>query len=294
MQRVPVKIVIDSGLDPDLPLPLGISAAPTVTLKMSDAKPRARPEAAWKPAHNPWPIAVVVTLAAFMEILDTTIVNVALPHIAGSLSSSNDEATWALTSYLVANGIVLTISGWLGALFGRKRYFLICIAMFTVCSFLCGIAQQPASSSSSGWCRASSAAACSRTSSRSSSTLSAGKARRGVRRHRDRHHRRARAGADARRLITDTSNWRWIFFLNIPVGMIASFLVSILVEDPPWVKNRRSRGIDFIGLGFITLGLGCLQIMMDRGEDEDWFGFRLYPDDGALAFLGIIGASSGS
>jgi DHA2 family multidrug resistance protein len=98
------------------------------------------PAAAWKPAYNPWLIAVSVTLAAFMEILDTTIVNVALPHIAGSLSASNDEATWALTSYLVANGIVLTISGWLSDVFGRKRYFIICIAMFTVCSFLCGSA----------------------------------------------------------------------------------------------------------------------------------------------------------
>src|ERR1700721_1741452 len=98
------------------------------------------PAAAWKPAYNPWLIAVVVTSAAFMEILDTTIVNVALPHIAGTLSSSNDEATWALTSYLVANGIVLTISGWLSDVFGRKRYFIICILMFTVCSFLCGSA----------------------------------------------------------------------------------------------------------------------------------------------------------
>ena len=114
VQRVPVKIVIDSGLDPNIPLPLGISVVPTVT---SDERGRrhggARPDAAWKPAYNPWLIAVAVTLAAFMEILDTTIVNVALPHIAGSLSSSSDEATWALTSYLVANGIVLTISGWL-------------------------------------------------------------------------------------------------------------------------------------------------------------------------------------
>src|SRR6201997_441595 len=97
-------------------------------------------EVPWKPKHNPWAIAVVVTFAAFMEILDTTVVNVALPHIAGSLSVSNDDATWALTSYLVANGIVLTISGWLGDMLGRKRYFIICIAMFTVCSFLCGIA----------------------------------------------------------------------------------------------------------------------------------------------------------
>lgn len=93
----------------------------------------------WKPKHNPWLIAVIVTVAAFMEILDTTIVNVALPHIAGSLSSTYDDATWTLTSYLVANGIVLTISGWLGKLFGRKRYFLICIAMFSLSSFLCGV-----------------------------------------------------------------------------------------------------------------------------------------------------------
>ncbi|MGO8834932.1 MAG: MFS transporter, partial [Roseiarcus sp.] len=96
--------------------------------------------AGWKPRFNPWLIALSVTLAAFMEILDTTIVNVALPHIAGTMSASNDEATWTLTSYLVANGIVLTISGWLSDLLGRKRYFLICLAMFTVCSFLCGIA----------------------------------------------------------------------------------------------------------------------------------------------------------
>ena len=93
---------------------------------------------AWKPKSNPWLIAIVVTVAAFMEVLDTTIVNVSLPHIAGSLSSSYDDATWALTSYLVANGIVLTISGWLSDVLGRKRYFMICIGMFTVCSFLCG------------------------------------------------------------------------------------------------------------------------------------------------------------
>src|SRR6202044_373697 len=103
---------------------------------MSDA----RAEEQWKPEYNPWLIAVIVTSAAFMEILDTTIVNVALPHIAGSLSSSNDEATWALTSYLVSNSIVLPISAFFGRVLGRKRYFVICIAAFTVCSFLCGIA----------------------------------------------------------------------------------------------------------------------------------------------------------
>ena len=110
---------------------------------MTDAAVAEIPHAPWKPKANPWLIAVAVTLATFMEVLDTTIVNVALPHIAGSMSASADEATWALTSYLVANGIVLTISGWLGDLLGRKRYFLICIAMFTVCSFLCGVGDQP-------------------------------------------------------------------------------------------------------------------------------------------------------
>src|ERR1700689_3671559 len=104
------------------------------------AAPGVDADAAWKPRYNPWVIAVTVTIAAFMEVLDTTIVNVALPHIAGSLSSSSDEAAWALTSYLVANGIVLTISGWLSAVLGRKRYFLICIAMFTACALLCGMA----------------------------------------------------------------------------------------------------------------------------------------------------------
>ena len=155
VQRVPVKIVIDSGLDPNLPLPLGLSVVPTVHCE--PLRPRAGDLAGkaavrmsggiaatgamrWRPSGSVWLIAGVATLAPFMEILDTTIVNVSLPHIAGTLSASNDDATWTLTSYLVANGIVVPIAGWLGRLIGRKRYFLICIAMFTVCSFLCGIA----------------------------------------------------------------------------------------------------------------------------------------------------------
>jgi DHA2 family multidrug resistance protein len=250
-----------------------------------------RPEAAWKPAYNPWLVAVVVTLAAFMEILDTTIVNVALPHIAGSLSSSNDEATWALTSYLVANGIVLTISGWLSDLFGRKRYFIICIAMFTVCSFLCGTA--------------------------SSLTqliiyrLAQGFFGGGLQPNQQSiildnfpPERRGAAfgvtaiativapvlGPTLGGYITDQTSWRWIFFINIPVGVLAVFLVSVLVEDPPWVKSRRSRGIDYIGLSLITLGLGSLQIMMDRGEDDGWFESGFIWLMALIAFLGILGA----
>ncbi len=251
-------------------------------------------DAEWRPRANPWLIAVVVTLAAFMEILDTTIVNVSLPHIAGSVSVSYDEATWTLTSYLVANGIVLTISGWLGRLLGRKRYFLICIAMFTVSSFLCGAATslgelivfrlmqgffggglQP---------------------NQQSIILDTFEpAQRG----------RAFAvvavavifapviGPTLGGWITDNYTWRWIFFVNIPVGAFTFFAVARLVEDPPWVKRERSTlaDVDYAGLVLITLGLGCLQIMLDRGEELDWFGsaqIRAYALGGAVGIIGAI------
>jgi MFS transporter, DHA2 family, multidrug resistance protein len=229
-------------------------------------------------------------MAAFMEILDTTIVNVALPHIAGSLSSSSDEATWALTSYLVANGIVLTISGWLGNLLGRKRYFLICIAMFTVCSFLCG------TSSSLGELIV--------------FRLMQGFFGGGLQPNQQSiildyfppEKRGAAFGVTAIAIIvapilgptlggiiTDSVSWRWIFYINVPVGILAVFLVSLLLEDPPWARAR-PRGTDFIGLGFIIVGLGCLQVMLDRGEDEDWFGSSFIMIMAMLAAAGIIGA----
>lgn len=257
---------------------------------MSDIRAGA-PAERWKPKHNPWLIAVVVTLAAFMEILDTTIVNVALPHIAGSLSSSADEATWALTSYLVANGIVLTISGWLGDVLGRKRYFVICIALFTVCSFLCGISQslgqlivfrmmqgffggglQPNQQSIilDTFPPEKRSAAFGVT---AIATIVA-----------------PVLGPTLGGYITDQATWRWIFFVNVPVGMIAVFLVSVLVEDPPWEKNKRARGIDYIGLSLITLGLGSLQIMLDRGEDDAWFESNFICLMALLAFLGVLGA----
>jgi len=244
----------------------------------------------WKPRSNPWLIAVVVTLAAFMEILDTTIVNVALPHIAGSLSVSSDDATWALTSYLVANGIVLTISGWLGSVFGRKLYFLICIALFTVFSLLCGMAQslpelivfrllqgffggglQPNQQAivldSCEPQKRGAAFAITAIATVVAPVL----------------------GPVLGGYITDHASWRWIFFINIPVGALALFAVGVLVEDPPWaVKQRRS--IDYIGLGLITLGLGSLQVVMDRGEDEGWFGSPFIVQLAIVAGLGLAGA----
>jgi MFS transporter, DHA2 family, multidrug resistance protein len=244
----------------------------------------------WAPRHNSWAVAIVVTLAAFMEILDTTIVNVSLPHIAGSLSSSYDEATWALTSYLVANGIVLTISGWLGSLLGRKRYFLICLAMFTVCSFLCGIATslpqlivfrlmqgffggglQPNQQSIilDYFPPAKRTAAFGLT---AIATIVG-----------------PVLGPTLGGLITDSASWRWIFFVNVPVGILAVILVYILVQDPPWVK-REARQIDGIGLGLIALGLGCLEVMMDRGEDADWFNSSFIVIMAMLTVLGLVGA----
>jgi MFS transporter, DHA2 family, multidrug resistance protein len=247
-------------------------------------------DVAWKPRGNPWIIAVVVTLAAFMEILDTTIVNVALPHIAGSLSSSPDDATWTLTSYLVANGIVLTISGWLGTVIGRKRYFLICIAMFTVCSLLCGLAQslpqlivfrllqgffggglQPNQQGIvlDSFEPRKRGAAFAITSIATVVAPVLGPVLGGV--------------------ITDNASWRWIFFINIPVGIFACFAVNALVDDPPWAVKRK-RSIDYIGLALITLGLGCLQVMMDRGEDEGWFQSPFIIHMAILAVAGLVGA----
>jgi DHA2 family multidrug resistance protein len=245
----------------------------------------------WKPKANPWAIVIVVTLAAFMEILDTTIVNVSLPNIAGTLSASYDESTWALTSYLLANGIVLTVSGWLSSLLGRKRYFIICVFMFTVCSFLCGSAtsltqlvifrllqgffgggMQP---------------------SQQSIILDTFPP-----------HRRAAAfgvtaiativapvlGPTLGGFITDTYSWRWVFFINIPVGAVAVLLIWMLVEDPPWLPRSTFADIDYVGLSLITLGLGALQLTLDRGQNEDWLASPFIRTTAVLAIIGIVGA----
>jgi DHA2 family multidrug resistance protein len=247
--------------------------------------------AEWKPRTNRWVLALVVTFAAFMEVLDTTIVNVSLPHIAGTMSASYDEASWTLTSYLVANGIVLTISGWLGRVLGRKRYFLICIGMFVVCSFLCGIANNLA-------------------------MLILGRLAQGffggglqptqqaiiVDIFEPAERGRAFAltaiamvvapviGPTVGGWITDNYSWRWIFLINIPVGALTFFAVTYLLEDPPWARRKPSAGFDVVGLSLITIGLGSLEIMVDRGEEEDWFGSNFIRTMGALALFGIAGA----
>lgn len=247
--------------------------------------------AAWKPRSNPWLIAIIVTIAAFMEVLDTTIVNVALPHIAGSLSSSSDEATWALTSYLVANGIVLTISGWLSDLFGRKRYFLICISMFTFTSFLCGIAGslpqliifRLAQGFFGGGLQPTQQAIILDTFPPEKRGAAFGVAAIAI-------VVAPVLGPTLGGYITDQVSWRWIFFLNVPIGIVAVLFVSVLLEDPPWVADVKPRRVDYIGLGLIIIGLGCLQIMLDRGEDAGWFDSNFIKLMALLAFVGIFSA----
>jgi DHA2 family multidrug resistance protein len=245
----------------------------------------------WKPRANPWLIAVVVTLAAFMEVLDTTIVNVSLPYIAGDLASSYDDSTWTLTSYLAANGIVLTVSGYLARVLGRKLYFMICISMFTVCSFLCGIAtnlpeliifrllqgffggglqpnQQSIILDTFPPARRGAAFGLTALATVVAPVL----------------------GPTIGGYLTFDYSWRWVFFLNVPIGLFATFMVATLVEDPPWAKRQKNPGLDFVGLSLITLGLGCLEVMMDRGEDDDWFGSPFIRLMATIAVLGILGA----
>jgi len=230
----------------------------------------------WKPKHNPWIIALTVTLATFMEVLDSSIANVALPHIAGSLAASQDESTWVLTSYLVSNAIVLPISAWLASTFGRKRFYMTCVAIFTVSSFLCGLAPSLGvlilfrilQGFGGGGLAPSEQAILADTFPSSMRGLAFSVYGMAV----------VVAPAIGPTLggwITDNYSWRWIFYINIPVGLLSLFLTSRLVEDPPYLaEEREKRGVlrvDYVGLGLIALAVGCLQLVLDKGQEADWF-----------------------
>ena len=223
--------------------------------------------------YNPYLVAMVVSLAAFMEVLDTTITNVSLSHIAGTLGASQDESTWVLTSYLLANGIVLPLSGWLSGVMGRKRFFMTCIAAFTVASLVCGMAN---SLPILIFFR-----------------LVQGLAGGGLQPTQQAMivdvfppEKRGAAfgitgitmivapilGPTLGGVITDNYSWRWIFFMNVPVGMLAFWLVGRMVQDPPHAQAKGVLSIDYIGLSLIAFGLGALQIMLDKGQQDDWFG----------------------
>jgi DHA2 family multidrug resistance protein len=229
----------------------------------------------WKPKANPWLIAFVVSLAAFMEVLDTSIANVALPHIAGNLGASSEESTWVLTSYLVSNAIVLPITGWLVSLLGRKRFFLICIALFTVSSLLCGIAPTLAillisrviQGAGGGGLQPMAQAILADTfpPAKRGLAFSVYGVTAVV---------APSIGPTLGGWITDNYTWRWIFLMNLPVGILAMFLVFTFVEDPPFLKRMtlKESTVDYVGFGFLAIGIAFLQIVLDKGQEDDWFG----------------------
>jgi DHA2 family multidrug resistance protein len=226
-------------------------------------------------------LAVAVSIATFMELLDTSIANVSLPHIAGSLGASQDEATWVLTSYLVANGVILPLSGWLSTLIGRKRFYMACVAIFTVSSVLCGLAPtlpilivfRVLQGLGGGGLAPSEQA---------------------ILTDAFPPHKRGQVfsiyglavvlaptiGPTLGGWITDNFDWRWIFFINLPVGIVSLLLSARLVHDPPSLTAQRWKmlqnlQIDYIGIGLIAVGLSALQIVLDKGQEDDWFGSRL-------------------
>ena len=229
----------------------------------------------WRPKYNPWLIAVVVAMAAFMEVLDTSIANVALPYMAGNLGASNDQSTWVLTSYLVSNAIILPISGWLAGAVGRKRFFMMCLGIFTVSSFLCGIAPSLGmlllfrilQGAGGGGLQPMAQAILADTFPPQQRGLAF--ALYGITAV-----TAPTIGPTLGGWITFNYSWRWIFFINIPVGILTWFLVRRFVEDPPYLTKQKGAGVklDYIGIALLTFGIGALQILLDKGQEDDWFG----------------------
>jgi DHA2 family multidrug resistance protein len=231
----------------------------------------------WKPKYNPWLIASVVALAAFMEVLDTSIANVALPYMAGNLGASNDQSTWVLTSYLVSNAIVLPISGWLAGTLGRKRFFMGCLVLFTASSLLCGLAPslgllllfRVLQGVGGGGLQPMAQAILADTFAPEKRGLAF--ALYGITAV-----TAPTIGPTLGGWITFNYSWRWIFFINLPVGLLTLFLVSRFVEDPPYLARLKNASVklDYIGIALLTLGVGALQILLDKGQEDDWFGSR--------------------
>ena len=221
---------------------------------------------------NPWLVTVAVMLPTFMEVLDTAIASVALPYIAGSLSATNSEATWVLTSYLVANAVILPASNWFARRFGRKRFLLICVVLFTIASFFCGAAPSLGIILLARVLQGAGGGAL-QPISQSILLESFEPARRSM----------AMAayglgivvapvlGPTLGGWLTDTYSWRYAFYINIPVGVLAVFLIARFVHDPPYIKNAKVGPFDNLGFGLLILWTGCLQVVLDKGQEDDWF-----------------------
>jgi MFS transporter, DHA2 family, multidrug resistance protein len=238
---------------------------------------------------NPWLVAVSVMLAAFMEVLDTSIANVSLSHIAGSLSVSTDESTWVLTTYLISNAIVIPATAWFGQRFGRKRFLMTCMVIFTAASFLCGAAT---SLSMLLVMRIIQGAGGGALQPIAQSILLEAFPRE--------KHGQAMGlyglgvviapiiGPVLGGWITDNFTWRWIFLINVPVGIVALMLMKRFVHDPSWIRRARPARLDVLGFGFMALWLGCQEVLFDKGQEDDWFGSHFIVLMAVLAAVGLV------
>ena len=257
--------------------------------------PVSAPAAVWKPRRNPWVIALTVTLATFMEVLDTSIANVALPHIAGGLGASQDEATWVLTSYLVANAVILPASAYFTTFIGRKKFYMICVALFGISSAMCGLAPslpllilfRVLQGVGGGGLAPSEQAILADTfppEKRGQAFALYGLAVVFA----------PAVGPTLGGWITDNYDWRWIFFINVPVAIFSLFLTSRIVEDPPHiiqeVKKTQKEGLklDFVGFALLAMGFGSLEFVLDKGQEDDWFGSRLITSFVVMCVLSLV------
>jgi DHA2 family multidrug resistance protein len=242
-----------------------------------------------RPHINPWIITISVMLATFMEVLDTTVVNVSIRHISGNLSATYDEGTWVVTSYLVANAIVLPMSGWLASYFGRRRMLMFCVAGFSFASLLCGMAGSLSQliifrvfqGLAGGGLQPLAQAILFETFPK------------------EKHGQAMAAyglgiifapivGPTLGGWITDNYTWRWIFYLNIPVGVVSLMMMARFVHDPPYLRRNRDSSVDLLGMGMLTIGLGSLQVLLDRGQIEDWLASRNIRIELLCCVVGLI------
>ena len=247
-------------------------------------------------AVNPWLIAITVTLATFMELLDTAIANVSLPHIAGGLATSYDESTWVLTSYLVANAVVLPLSAWLSRVFGRKNYYMTCVALFSVSSLMCGLAPSLGmliffrvlqGIGGGGLAPVEQAILV--------DTFPADKRAAAFALYSMAIVTAPAVGPPLGGWITDSFSWRWVFFINVPIGIVSLLLTSRIVSDPPAFKREveaaRQSGrlkVDYVGIVLIAIGFACLEVVLDRGQREDWFDSQFIVSFFAVAIFALV------
>jgi MFS transporter, DHA2 family, multidrug resistance protein len=238
---------------------------------------------------NPWLIAVSVMLATFMEVLDTTIANVALAHIAGSLAISSDESTWILTSYLISNAIIIPSTAWFGQKFGRKRFLIICVGIFTMASLFCGLAtnlpmlllMRVIQGAGGGALQPIAQSILLESFPKEKHGQAMGVYGLGV-------VTAPILGPVLGGWITDNYSWRWIFFINVPIGLLAMILMYRFIDDPHWMRNAKTAPLDFIGFGFMSLWLGCQEIVLDKGQEDDWFGSSFITTRAVLATIGLF------